>query len=129
MPLSIYMFVDIHVGMNYMLYICIVMMCYFPLQDGSDTTLNSDDDTQYIEKKLLELKNGTHKVFVNGTFKCPFDDKLQNCEKDSLIEHAVSTSNYGRTSRIRARHVALVTYMLDGATDPTKKNYKRTKKH
>ena len=78
---------------------------------------------------MLELNDGTHEVFVNGTFKCPFDDKLQNGKKDSLIEHVVATSNYARTGRTRARHVALRTYLLHGEADPTMKNYKRTKKH
>ena len=83
--------------------------------------LDIDDEEPYIRKIIKELENKTYKVFLDGTYKCPFDEKHQDGEKKSLIDHAKSTTIYGVTSRNRARHMALLTYMSGGEMDPTKK--------
>ena len=87
---------------------------YCTIQDESDAMLDSDNEAPYIKKILTELENRTYKVFIDGTYKCPFDEKHRNGEKKSLIDHAKSTSIYGVTSGNRARHMALLTYMLVG---------------
>ena len=57
---------------------------YCTIQDESDAMLDSDNEAPYIKKILTELENRTYKVFIDGTYKCPFDEKHRNGEKKAL---------------------------------------------
>ena len=43
--------------------------------------LDIDDEEPYIRKIIKELENKTYKVFLDGTYKFPFDEKHRNGEK------------------------------------------------
>ena len=78
--------------------------------DESEDPLDSDDENAYMWTVFSEFHHTD--VLVNGTFKCPFDEKPRDGEKDTLIEHAIATSVYGDTRRTRAKHMALKIYMM-----------------
>ena len=90
--------------------------------------MDRDEEAPYIKKIMLELEDRKRMVFRNGNFKCPFGDKLKDGEKDTLIKHARAKSIYGRTDRVRERHLALMTYMLGSETDLSKKPTNKAKK-
>ena len=92
--------------------------------DESEEPLDCDDE--HIRKILGDMQ--TTDIFVNGKFKCPFDAKLRDGKKDSLIQHAIATSIYGVNSRIRANHMALKLYMMDTFTSPSEDRFKKEKK-
>ena len=96
-------------------------LIFFMQNDESEEPLDSDDENAYVWKIFSEFRHTD--VVVNGAFKCPFDEKPRDGEKDTLIEHAIATSVYGDTRRTRAKHMALKIYMMGPNNEGPRKEY------
>ena len=78
------------------------------MQDDSYHTFDSDDELDYYEKSLDELKRGYTKVYRQG-YRCPYDPRNEDSSYTKVLKHAkhIAIDNSKRPNA-RAQHKALV---------------------
>ena len=104
------------------------------MQDDSYQTFASDDDKDYYEKSLEELKQGYTKLYREEGYRCPCDPQNEVVSYSRVLKHAKHFAIKSKRPHAREQHKAIATHLKnipwgpfagkdkEGEASPLKKN-------
>ena len=83
---------------------------FFHMQDDSYHTFASDDDKDYYDKSLEELKQGYTKVYRGG-YRCPCDPRNEAASYSIVLKHAEHFAINSKRPHGREQHRAIAEHL------------------